>query len=117
MPKSTTWNPCIEALKRQHSVDSADLSMATVLLRALLASAAAVTALQGSASPRCVTKMSASSEVSRRGVGAFLAGGLPLLLGQEALALNPMIDKGKSCLLYTSPSPRDVEESRMPSSA
>ena len=27
-------------------------------------------------------------------------------------------DKGKiTCLLYTSPSPRDVEESRMPSSA
>ena len=25
--------------------------------------------------------------------------------------------KDKSCLLYTSPSPRDVEESRMPSSA
>ena len=25
--------------------------------------------------------------------------------------------KGKDCLLYTSPSPRDVEESRMPSSA
>ena len=24
---------------------------------------------------------------------------------------------GKACLLYTSPSPRDVEESRMPSSA
>ena len=24
---------------------------------------------------------------------------------------------GNSCLLYTSPSPRDVEESRMPSSA
>ena len=24
---------------------------------------------------------------------------------------------GKRCLLYTSPSPRDVEESRMPSSA
>ena len=24
---------------------------------------------------------------------------------------------GRSCLLYTSPSPRDVEESRMPSSA
>ena len=24
---------------------------------------------------------------------------------------------GKGCLLYTSPSPRDVEESRMPSSA
>ena len=27
------------------------------------------------------------------------------------------IDKIASCLLYTSPSPRDVEESRMPSSA
>ena len=27
------------------------------------------------------------------------------------------IDDPKSCLLYTSPSPRDVEESRMPSSA
>ena len=26
-------------------------------------------------------------------------------------------DQGVSCLLYTSPSPRDVEESRMPSSA
>ena len=26
-------------------------------------------------------------------------------------------DLGKGCLLYTSPSPRDVEESRMPSSA
>ena len=26
-------------------------------------------------------------------------------------------DKDKACLLYTSPSPRDVEESRMPSSA
>ena len=26
-------------------------------------------------------------------------------------------DKANSCLLYTSPSPRDVEESRMPSSA
>ena len=25
--------------------------------------------------------------------------------------------QGKNCLLYTSPSPRDVEESRMPSSA
>ena len=26
-------------------------------------------------------------------------------------------DKGKSCLLYTSPSPRDRQKSRMPSSA
>ena len=27
------------------------------------------------------------------------------------------MELGKPCLLYTSPSPRDVEESRMPSSA
>ena len=33
--------------------------------------------------------------------------------------LKSNADKGKymTCLLYTSPSPRDVEESRMPSSA
>ena len=34
-----------------------------------------------------------------------------LKLSGEALA------KKEGCLLYTSPSPRDVEESRMPSSA
>ena len=29
----------------------------------------------------------------------------------------PVIESTIGCLLYTSPSPRDVEESRMPSSA
>ena len=34
------------------------------------------------------------------------------------ITANPNLSqKDKSCLLYTSPSPRDVEESRMPSSA
>ena len=34
------------------------------------------------------------------------------------MAVNtPTKTEGKGCLLYTSPSPRDVEESRMPSSA
>ena len=34
------------------------------------------------------------------------------------LGLNlPTMDGHIACLLYTSPSPRDVEESRMPSSA
>ena len=34
-----------------------------------------------------------------------------------AVIENPFSGKYKDCLLYTSPSPRDVEESRMPSSA
>jgi len=36
---------------------------------------------------------------------------------QIRLAVQDVISQGVSCLLYTSPSPRDVEESRMPSSA
>ena len=32
-------------------------------------------------------------------------------------ALKPIVDKLKNCLLYTSPSPRDLSTSRMPSSA
>ena len=37
---------------------------------------------------------------------------------QADLGLDIITDgEGYSCLLYTSPSPRDVEESRMPSSA
>ena len=32
-------------------------------------------------------------------------------------SIESMVDTFKGCLLYTSPSPRDVEESRMPSSA
>ena len=31
--------------------------------------------------------------------------------------LAAMVDRAKSCLLYTSPSPRDRQKSRMPSSA
>ena len=33
------------------------------------------------------------------------------------LKLDPYLNVDPGCLLYTSPSPRDVEESRMPSSA
>ena len=32
-------------------------------------------------------------------------------------ALDKLIEMGKICLLYTSPSPRDLSTSRMPSSA
>ena len=35
--------------------------------------------------------------------------------GGDATVKRPELNK--DCLLYTSPSPRDVEESRMPSSA
>ena len=35
--------------------------------------------------------------------------------GSDGVLIN--IDQDGNCLLYTSPSPRDVEESRMPSSA
>ena len=37
-----------------------------------------------------------------------------IYLGDEEVG---MLRASESCLLYTSPSPRDVEESRMPSSA
>ena len=37
--------------------------------------------------------------------------------GETASILSDLIRNAESCLLYTSPSPRDVEESRMPSSA
>ena len=39
------------------------------------------------------------------------------LVGIAALCGIPGLFSDDSCLLYTSPSPRDVEESRMPSSA
>ena len=41
---------------------------------------------------------------------------LPLFIAITALA-RFIILQGKSCLLYTSPSPRDLSTSRMPSSA
>ena len=78
--------------------------------------------------------ISASSK-AWEGEGEILATGIGLIpriaAGLAKLTHNPdlmMTDgetylisqpapMGKSCLLYTSPSPRDVEESRMPSSA
>ena len=35
----------------------------------------------------------------------------------KATLVMELLRESKPCLLYTSPSPRDVEESRMPSSA
>ena len=44
------------------------------------------------------------------------AGGVPMV-NQPTKKVEPVTKTAKTCLLYTSPSPRDVEESRMPSSA
>ena len=49
-----------------------------------------------------------------RTVAAFLVGGLLSLSG---VIMQILLRNSLACLLYTSPSPRDVEESRMPSSA
>ena len=37
--------------------------------------------------------------------------------GKSSLAFDTLYAEGQSCLLYTSPSPRDMWTSRMPSSA
>ena len=49
----------------------------------------------------------------------MIAGLEDITAGEIVLDENTInnIDPSESCLLYTSPSPRDVEESRMPSSA
>ena len=40
-----------------------------------------------------------------------------LQLNDKNYIIEDLSDQARYCLLYTSPSPRDVEESRMPSSA
>ena len=40
-----------------------------------------------------------------------------LRLAEDVRAWRSRVERARACLLYTSPSPRDVEESRMPSSA
>ena len=42
---------------------------------------------------------------------------LEVEIARKKVSLEDLKKKIKDCLLYTSPSPRDVEESRMPSSA
>ena len=49
--------------------------------------------------------------------GMTINGVKKILDNEDTLKLDEMADKSINCLLYTSPSPRDVEESRMPSSA
>ena len=55
--------------------------------------------------------------------GRFLARGLPAIAKEAGLIQRVVLiefdslDMAKGCLLYTSPSPRDRQKSRMPSSA
>ena len=62
-----------------------------------------------------------SRRVPWHGLGAGLGASAVLLLKPPAvlgfLLITAAISIVDRCLLYTSPSPRDVEESRMPSSA
>ena len=47
----------------------------------------------------------------------YLKGNCCVYVGQSSRKPALRFEQHKDCLLYTSPSPRDVEESRMPSSA
>ena len=54
----------------------------------------------------------------------LIVGAGPIIIGQACefdysgtQACKALREEGYSCLLYTSPSPRDAHESRMPSSA
>ena len=47
------------------------------------------------------------------GTGIIKFGGTEIV----SMPTHKIVQMGMGCLLYTSPSPRDVEESRMPSSA
>ena len=60
--------------------------------------------------------MSGSISLSSEGEGKGTIVQISLPLG-EILSLSNMTEENMSCLLYTSPSPRDLSTSRMPSSA
>ena len=62
-------------------------------------------------------EIEAMKKVSRNigGITTFLGTGRELSKGENITQLN--FEHYPNCLLYTSPSPRDVEEYRMPSSA
>ena len=53
------------------------------------------------------------------GTAGIIGGGTVVYLRRDAIAerVKENVAKAATCLLYTSPSPRDTERSRMPSSA
>ena len=50
-------------------------------------------------------------------IGAAVGGGAGNLIGKHMDKVKAEAEQVKNCLLYTSPSPRDKRQSRMPSSA
>ena len=50
-------------------------------------------------------------------IATRIVSGLPIFASKESLYFETGWDPLSTCLLYTSPSPRDLSTSRMPSSA
>ena len=65
----------------------------------------------------CTLAFSASAWASDAYPNKVISLVVPTAAGGGNDAMARVLAKRMSCLLYTSPSPRDVEESRMPSSA
>ena len=61
-----------------------------------------------------MTKINSLDDIVKNGL--CIGCGLCKSIAGNSIEME-MSDKGNFCLLYTSPSPRDAHESRMPSSA
>ena len=82
-----------------------------------LVAAIAATAIALNVSATAVA--SADNGKGRAGISSLLSGLVSngTITQSQADAITKAAQDARACLLYTSPSPRDVEESRMPSSA
>ena len=64
-----------------------------------------------------ITKKKDGSKIKKGNLVALIKGNAKNILIAERVALNFLSHISGICLLYTSPSPRDKRQSRMPSSA
>ena len=74
-------------------------------------------ACYGAEEPVSISSISARQEISERYLEQLMAKLKKAGLVKSIRGAGGGYRLAKDCLLYTSPSPRDVEESRMPSSA